>query len=356
MSNVELKNELDIRILTDKHEILKYLQIGISIPVLSEHHRYISETFRIFNPIGILLEKKIKKKNRIINHAVGLCVVFKENDILFFGFFGIYNDEEEEIEILLDYLIEYATENNYRLIRGPINIPAIIFGYGFSVEHELYKEFKIETKFIAYPRSPLIYHQIFLKKGFYNKFSEDYYYMPLFKLDPLKLKYDYTNYEVLFPGREKIWDFADDIIKLHEKNMPKESLITPKSSQYIKVVISFIFDCGKPWMFWLLKHKPTNKIAGTVHIVPNVFGEKDSKGRYKTASLQHGVIDKKYQRKGLMLYLYGMGSLKAKDRKSGNNIKYGIGTVASENKSSIAWVTNLGGKIYGRNVILEYKL
>ena len=121
-------------------------------------------------------------------------------------------------------------------------------------------------------------------------------------------------------------------------------------------LISFIFNCGKPWMFWLLKHKPTNKIVGTVHIVPNVFGEKDSKGRYKTASFQHGVIDKKYQRKGLMLYLYGMGSLKATDRKSGNNIKYGLGTVASENKSSIAWVTNLGGKIYGRNVILEYKL
>ena len=46
MSNIALKNELTIRIITDKFEILNYLQKGTNIPVLSEHHKFILETFK----------------------------------------------------------------------------------------------------------------------------------------------------------------------------------------------------------------------------------------------------------------------------------------------------------------------
>ena len=180
--------------------------------------------------------------------------------------------------------------------------------------------------------------------------------MPIVKLNPLKLKYDYSDYEVIFPGKEKISNYISDVLKLHMELMPSESSITPNSPQYAKIIVDFIYDFGMPWMIWLVKHKPTNRIVGEAHIAPNVFGEKDDKYGYTTASFQHAVVDKEHQRRGLLLYLYGMGTLKAKDKKSGNNIKYGLGIAASNNKPSVEFIKKVGGQLFIRNIILEYKL
>ncbi|MFX1257941.1 MAG: GNAT family N-acetyltransferase [Promethearchaeota archaeon] len=360
MSIISLKNELSIRILNDYSEILKHLHIGINLPILSKFHKYILDAFKIFKPNAILVKKKKMSEepfDSFTDKVMGNCIIFEQDDILFFGFFGVNYNNPFIIEFLVEKLLKYAKNNNYKCIRGPVNIPSVIYGYGFSVEkNDNSMMVSANDLFIACPISPLIYHQIFLKKGFYEKYSEDFYYMPVLKLNPLKLKYDYSNYEVLFPGRDKIWNYKDDVVRLHMENMPKESLITPKSFQYANIIINFIFDFGKPWMVWLVKYKPTNQIVGSAHIVPNVFGKKDNKGRYKTASIQHVVIDKNHQRRGLGQFLYGMGSLKATDRKKGNNLKYCLGIVASNNKPSIALIKKLGGQLYRRNIILECKL
>jgi len=342
---------MKFEITTKSKKILEFLQIGINLPILPKFHKYILKAFEIFEPNALVIRKEGRK------NVLGICLVFQYEEILFFGFFGAYNDEPWIIELLIDNLLKYARRNNYKFIRGPINIPAIIYGYGFSVETRI-KDIgvNINDLFIACPVTHPIYHQLFLKRGFYEKYKEDFYYMPVLKLNPLKLKYDYSDYEVLFPGKEKIRGYVNDILNLHLKNMPEESLITPNSPQYANIIIDFIYDFGKPWMIWLVRHKPTNKIVGTAHIVPNIFGERDSKDRYKTASFQHVVVDKEHQRRGLLLFLYGMGSLKATDKKSGNNLKYGLGIVASNNKPSIAWITKLGGKLFKRSIILELKL
>ncbi|MFX0017597.1 MAG: hypothetical protein ACFFAK_11950 [Promethearchaeota archaeon] len=350
-----------VEIINNPKEILDFLQLGINLPILPKFHKYILKSFEIFKPNAILIKKEERKDYKLskspINNVLGVCLVFRHEDILFFGFFGAYNDEPSLIELLINNLLKYARINNYKYIRGPINVPAIIYGYGFSLETG-FKEIgvNINNLFIACPSSHPIYNQIFLKMGFYEKYKEDFYYMPVIKLNPLKLKYDYSDYEVLFPGKENIRSYINDILKLHINNMPKESLITPNSPQYANIIIDFIYDFGKPWMIWLVRYRPTQKIIGTAHIVPNVFGERDSKGRYKTASFQHVVVDKEHQRRGLVLFLYGMGSLKATDKKSGNNLKYGLGIVASNNKPSIAWVTKLGGQLFKRSIILEFRL
>ncbi|MHA2429567.1 MAG: hypothetical protein ACXACC_00905 [Promethearchaeota archaeon] len=351
---------MKVEIINKPEEIVEFLQLGINLPILPKFHKYILKAFEIFKPNAILIRnerRKDKLSKSLISDVLGICLVFRHEEILLFGFFGAYNDETNIIELLIKNLLKYARTNNYKYIRGPINIPAIIYGYGFSVK-TTFKEIGVNINdfFIACPISQPIYYQIFLKKGFYEKYTEDFYYMPVIKLNPLKLKYDYSDYEVLFPGKKNIWSYMNEVLKLHIKNMPKESLITPNSPQYANIIVDFIYDFGKPWMIWLVRHKPTHKIVGTAHIVPNVFGERDSKGRYKTASFQHVVVDKEHQRRGLLIFLYGMGSLKATDKKSGNNLKYGLGIVASNNKPSIAWITKLGGQLFKRSIILECKL
>ncbi|MFW9771898.1 MAG: hypothetical protein ACFFFB_15230 [Candidatus Heimdallarchaeota archaeon] len=349
-----------IEIISKSDEILKFLHLGINLPILPSLHKYILKAFEIFKPNAIFVRKEKSESNSsisLMNDVLGICLVFKHEEFLFFGFFGAKNDDPIIIELLIKSLINYAQNGDYKYIRGPINIPAIIYGYGFSVETNFEKlDVNINDLFIACPVSDPFYYQKFLKNRFYEKYTEDFYYMPVIKLDPFKLKYDYNDYEVLFPGKKKIWNYMNDVLILHLKNMPKESLITPNSPQYASIIADFIYDFGKPWMIWLVRYKPTNSIVGTAHIVPNIFGERDSKDRYKTASFQHVVIDRQHQRKGLVFLLYGMGSLKARDKKSGNNLKYGLGVVASNNRPSIAWIKRLGGKLFKRSIILEYKL
>ena len=349
---------LKSEIINKPEEILKYLHIGINLPIISEFNKYILNSFRIFNPKAIIIKqgKEENSSDIILNDVVGICLIFKQKNILFFGFFGVIKDEIKIIQLLIDNLLEYGRINDCKYIRGPLNIPAIIFGYGFSEElNPKDIEQEIDKLFIACPISPPFYLKCFLEKGFSEKYKEDFYYMPVIKLNPLKLKYDYSEYEVLFPGKHEIRQYINDALRLHIENMPEESLITPNSPEYSKIVVDFIFEFGEQWMIWFVRHKPTNHIVGTAHIVPNVFGEKDNKGRYISASFQHVVVDEKHQRKGLVLFLYGMGSLKARDKKSGNNLKYGLGIVASNNQASIAWIKKVGGVLFRRNVIVEYK-
>lgn len=332
-------------------EILKHLNLGINIPIQPRFFRYIVETFKIFNAKAILLKDDIQQD------VIGISVIFGEEETLFFGFFGVKNDEETRIVSLINYLLKFASDNKYKFVRGPINIPAIIYGYGFSTEKKGDKLCIEEPElFIACPMCSLTYLKIFHEKGFYKKFEEDHMYVPMFKLNPSKFKYDYSDYEVLFPGKEKVWKFKEDALKLHVENMPEESLLTPHSPLYANLIIDFIFEFGKSWMIWFVRHIPTMQIISTIHIVPNLFGKKDYKGRYEAASLQHVAIDKSHQGKGIIFLIYAAANIKAKDRKSGNNIKYGIAPVASSNEHSKAWMKKLGGRLFKRNIILEYRL
>ena len=95
--------DLKIRILDDHKEILKYLQLGISIPILPEFNKYILKTFKAYNVKALLLED--------INHnelfgdkadrVVGITIIYDDGaDKLFFGFFGVYDHTYKKIEFV----------------------------------------------------------------------------------------------------------------------------------------------------------------------------------------------------------------------------------------------------------------
>ena len=55
--------ELNTKILSEPNEILKYLHIGIYLPVLPELYKYILEDIKNFNAKAIILEKNISEEN-----------------------------------------------------------------------------------------------------------------------------------------------------------------------------------------------------------------------------------------------------------------------------------------------------
>ncbi len=137
MQSLELNKNLTTDILTESNDILKYLNLGISIPILPEFHKCILEDLKLYNAKAITLVKNIDddyfggKTDKI----VGITVVYGDgSDVLFFGCFRVYDHDAEKIEFLANSLLKYAKENGYNSIRGPINIPTVIFGWGFMVE------------------------------------------------------------------------------------------------------------------------------------------------------------------------------------------------------------------------------
>jgi len=176
------KLTLNTKILTNKSEIIRYLHIGINIPILSEFHHYILDDLKIYDASAIILEEKGDNKNfgEITDEIVGITLVYHdETDILYFGFFSVYDHNIVKINFLLNALIEYAIDKNYKYIRGPINIPTMIYGWGFMVKGSK------KDLFIGSPINPPVYQEAFFKRGFKVLFQEDRYDMPALRMESI---------------------------------------------------------------------------------------------------------------------------------------------------------------------------
>jgi len=353
MRKSHLKSELSTRIITKKEDIIHYLQIGISLPVLPELHKYILEDIKCYNAKIIILEKNINevKFKEHTEKIVGTVLVYDDRgETLFFGYFGVYDHETKKIEFLVDRLIEYAKKNKYKRIRGPINIPTVIYGWGFMVEGSR------KDLFISCPINPPVYQEVFLNRGFYIKFEEDRYYVPGLKMNPNNLPgYDFTDYEYVNPGKEGIWDVLDDMLKLHINYQPPSAQITPKKSFNYKNFFDFIYSSGREWMIWVVYHKPSNKIVACGYVIPNIF-HKDKHGRLDSISFHDWVVHPNHRRKGLAMLMYGATSLQGINRKTNNFIRWGYWPVGSENIANIKAVLKMGGIKSKTHLILEYEL
>ena len=353
MQKSHLRSDLSTRVITNTEEILKHLQIGISIPILPELHKYILEDIKSYNAKAIILEKNINEKNfkKYTDKVVGVVLVYDdEGETLFFGYFGVYDHDGKKIEFLIDRLIEYAKNNNYKKIRGPINIPTVIYGWGFMVEGST------KDLFIGCPINPPIYQEIFLGKGFHVKFEEERYRVPALKMNPYNLPgYDFTDYEYVNPGKEGIWDVIDDIMSLHIEFQPPSAQITPKKSLNLKFFIDFIFSYGREWMIWVVYHKPTKKIVACGYLIPNIF-HGDKKGRMDSVSFHDWVVHPNHRRKGLAMLMYGATSLKGLNRKAKSFYKWGYWPVGSENIANKKATLKMGGIKSKTHLILECEL
>lgn len=346
------KAELNIRITEKLDEILKYLHLGINLPILPELHKYILVDFKSFKAKAILLEKEINKNRfgKNTDKVVGIVLVYDDQgSTLYFGYFGVYDHDAYKIEFLVDELIEYARRNKYKEIRGPINIPTVIYGWGFMVEGSS------KDLFVGCPINPPIYQETFLKKGFYVKFEENRYYTVGLKMDPHKLPgYDFTEYEYINPGKEGIWDVIDEILRLHIEYQPPSAQITPKNSLNLKFLVDFIFSYGREWMVWVVYHKPTEKIVASGYLVPNIF-HTDKHGRLDSVSFHDWVVDPIHRRKGLALLMYGETSLRAFNRKTKSFYRWGYWPVGAENIANQKAAEKMGGFKSKTHLILEFK-
>lgn len=370
MPNLEIKenSEVNTEILTNPNKILDHLHLGISIPILSEFKKYILGDIKEYNAKAIVLKKKINKKDfgEKTDNIIGIVLIYDDGgEILFFGFFGVYDHDSKKIKYLVDKLIEYAKTNNYKKIRGPINIPTVIFGWGYMVEGSK------KDLFICSPINPPIYQKIFFKKGFTVLFQEDRYEVPAIKMNPHKDKkliemginagnymddpFDTGNYpyKYLNPGKEELLKIKIEIAQMYAKYMPPSAQITPRKLHNAENIINFIDEFGAKWMMWIVRHKKTNQMVANGYVIPNIF-HKNKKGELDSMSFHSWVVHHDHRRKYLSMLMYGFTILQAMDRKTPHYIKGGSWPVGSENIANANVARKMGGKKDRSHLILEY--
>jgi len=334
-------NNLTIEILNDPNEILRYLQIGISLPIWPEFHKYILHDINYFNAKSLILKES--------GNPLGNVLIYSDNkDILYFGYFRVINHNRNHISFLLNEIINYALNNNYKLIRGPINIPTVIFGWGFMQKGSL------ESLFIGKPVNPPIYPEIFFEKDFYVKIEEKSWEGNYLRINPYKLKqFDFSNYEYFNPKDwNELMDLKKSFLEIHAENMPNTAKITPSIKNLFDNYAEFVFKYGFNFMVMFVRYKPTNEIVACGSCLPNPY-RKDAKGNYNSIVAYSWAIKSSHRKKGLTFLMYGATSLQAWKKK----LRYTSGPTGGEENirfSKFAQLINLRNR--RTHLILELKL
>lgn len=332
------KKDLSIKLILDKSEILNYLQIGISLPIWKEFEKYIINDLRFYRAKSLLLTEN--------GNPTGHSLLYDENtDILYFGYFNVINHEEFKIQFLIKRILKFAKENNYKVVRGPINIPTIIFGWGFM------KEDSISNLFPGNPVNPPIYHKLFLDNGFkiYNIQHTWEGYLP--RINPWKLKkYDFSDYEYFYPQDfEELMKLKETFLKIQSENLSKSARVTPSASSVFDSYAEFVFKFGYNFMFFFVKYIPTQEIVACGSYVPNLF-RKNAKGENDSCLTLTWAVLPEHRRKGLAFLMYGATSLLIWRK----GIRYGGGPMSDKNIENAEMAKKLGGIIGRTHLLLEY--
>ncbi|TFF89282.1 MAG: GNAT family N-acetyltransferase [Promethearchaeota archaeon] len=293
-----MSNKYSVKTVDSFSDIVSYLQFGTQIPVRKDFHEFILSDFKIFQPISLHL-----RENRAIK---GHCLLFQVDEILYFGFFNIQDHDPSKIEFLIERLQAYAQEHKCNTIIGPINIPTIIYGWGFM------EKGSISSLFRAKPINPPIYLDKFKEYGFTLKTQEVSWEGQLPTNDQELLKnYDYQGFEVIdLTSWEELNAYTKSIIALNFRNLPQESLLTPKIEKVALNYVNFFVKFGELYMVSLLKDKKKDKIVGYISSLPNPF-------KAGSFSLYTLALDEEYRNKGLSWYL--VNSIFEKGRAHGIN-------------------------------------
>ncbi|MFX0058238.1 MAG: hypothetical protein ACFE85_11905 [Candidatus Hodarchaeota archaeon] len=349
------KFSLFVEIIDDPNIILKYLHLGINIPILHQFHKYIIGAFNAYKAKGLFLYENIDDTffKRMTDKVAGISLIYSDGrETLFFGFCGVYDHDKKKIQVLVEEIIKYAKMHNFKYIRGPVNIPAMIFGWGFMVPGSSKK------LFIGCPINPPVYQLTFLENQFYIKFEEDRYDVIVIKLNPFKLKgkngkiqYDFSEYEYHNPKKEEIPQIIDDFINLHIKYMPPSAQISPQHRYNAEAHHDFIHNFGTESMIWTVYYKPKNEMVACGFIIPNPFS-RDNKGRINSASFHDWVVHPDHRNRGLAMFMYGCTSKKVYSE----GLRWGSWPVGADNIANAAVAIKMGGLRDRRHLILEYKI
>ena len=335
------KSKLSIEVKDNPQEILKYLQFGINIPVLKEFHEYILSDLNNFHTISIVL----KSDEKLIGHTL---LYNTEKSVLYFGFFRMKDHTEKYIKVLLNFVIKYAKDHHFKYIRGPINIPTFIYGWGFMGDGSL------KSSFIAKPVNPPVYQEIFLQNGFYVKSKQETWEgtMPLFSDEDIE-NYDFKEYEIYQPKDwNEILSLKMIILLLSAQNLSTESQVTPNPQNFFDNILRFVKNYGDLYMLNLIRYKPTGKFVGCFITLPNPL-RKNNEGKFDSFIAYSITINNEHRHKGLSMLLYK----EVLENAHKNHIRYLSAPIEINNIAVKNAVINKGKLPHTRtHLILEYSL
>jgi len=309
------------------------------LPIWAEFYPYILYDINIFHTKSLLL----LEDGNIAGHVL---IYHEDAETLYFGFFGVLNHEHKKIDFLISRLIDYGKMNNFLKIKGPINIPIFLYGWGFLEKNSN------TNLYIGKPINPPLYQDLFIQKGFSVKTKELSLEGPVLEFSRKMLSnYDKKNYEITHPRNWKeVLDFKKTFFKLNA-NLPPGSVITPGINNLYENFADFLKNYGHLFMITFLRYKPTNQIVGSFICFPNPF-RKNNKGIYDSYIAFSILIDKEHQAKGMG----GILALSAVNEASKNEIRYNATPVESNAFRSISICKKFGLKIKRAHLILEYKI
>jgi hypothetical protein len=280
-------------------------------------------------------------------NITGNVLMFNVNDdILYFGFFGVLNHDEKKISYLLNSLIEYGNHNNFSKIIGPVNIPTFIYGWGFMDKGS---EASI---FIGKPVNPPIYQEVFFNKGFTLKTKELSLEGPVIKINSLVIKmFTPENYEMYNPKSwEEVLSFKPTFFKLI-KNLPRTSVITPGTEKLYENFVDFAKTYGDLFLVVFLRYKITDEIVGCFFSIPNPF-RKNENNTYDSCEAFLILLENEHQGKGLG---WALSLFMAKTGWE-NNMRYTSSPIEKNVKRSIRITKKYGLDHKRTHLILEYSL
>lgn len=282
---------LSVEIVENPKEILKYLQLGISLPVREEFYEFILHDLYIYKAKSLVL----KSIDKIVAHTLAYD---DGGDILYFGFFGAINHEKKYITFLLEELINYAQKFHYKLIRGPINPPIFIYGWGFMTEGSS------NDLCISKPVNPPVYQDVFFQHGFIVKSKQGTWEAEVYKIPEKSLKkYDFEDYEIYSPKNwEDIPELKIPLLMLSVRNLAVESRVTPSPEKLFENFFSFVRKYGGVYMVKLIKHKQSGEFVGCFITLPDPI-KKVENGKYKSFVGYSLTIDKEHRSKGLSMLI-----------------------------------------------------
>jgi len=333
-----LRGKFKIKLLKKPGKIIENLHLGTSIPIREDLKKYIRQDIVLAEAKSTLLV------HEGIKVGYFLYLIDTAKSLLYFGYFKVKNDDKKLITLLLEKLNTIAKENGCNIIRGPINIPTILYGWGFMDEGSS------STLSLGKPVNPPIYQKIFLNLDFYVKFEEITWEGRMVKINPLQIpKYDFSEYEYFNPkDRKELNQLKQVMLNLHAKNLPPSARITPDIEGSFDNYTDFVLDFGKLYMFFFVRHLPSDKIVACGTSFPNIFST-NKKGNFNNLIYYSWVVHPEHRRKGLALYMYGLTSIKAKK----DGYKIISGPIAKDNKANTALAQKYGIENTRRHLILE---
>lgn len=286
---------------SDPYKIINYLRIGTNIPIWKEFEKYILFDLIHFNAKSIILYQEKKEKD-ILGHVLSYIV----EETLYFGFFGVVENDNEFHEKLILKLINYAQDNKCKKIKGPINIPTVIYGWGFMEQQSR------KSLFISKPVNPPEYIKSFKKFGFKVTATEttwEGYFEKYFNkyIKPIKINDDY---EIEINNWETIHKLKQEHLEINARNLPESSILTPHTDILFDNYLEFIKNYGHPFMFLFAKDKETNKYVGCLTCLPNPFKRENQK-KPDSFVLYSLVVDYEHRKKGLGWFLIKVMAEKA---------------------------------------------